>query len=99
VAAQLTVHETEGVEKLVLRDVTTFLSQRNLEYFQGFRKQNLPVMEIKNLGIFSGDLFTQIPLPSDFSPKIWARQTPHPVFTPMYLPVRFPIEKGPWLND
>jgi hypothetical protein len=97
VAAQRIMRVVMGVDKLILGDVAAFLSQRNLEYFSGFRRLNLPLMSIRSLDMFSESLFTEIALPSGFEPRKLDLTLSHSFFVHLPFSERFMIERGPWL--
>jgi hypothetical protein len=97
VAAQRIMRVAMGADKLILGDVAAFLSQRNLEYFSGFRRLNLPLMSIRSLDIFSESLFTEIALPSGFEPRAFNLTLSHSFLIHIPLPEQFIIERGPWL--
>ncbi len=95
VATEEAVHEAAGTEKLILRDVAAFLSQRNLEYFRGFRRLNLPDMEVQKFEMFALSLFTQVPLPSGLLLKELTAQVSRDLFACTPLPAGFTIKRGP----
>lgn len=97
VAAQRLMREVMGVDKLILRDVAAFLSQRNLEYFSGFRRLNLPLMSIRSLDMFSESLFTEIALPPGFDPRALNLTHSHSFLIQIPFPEQFIIERGSWL--
>jgi hypothetical protein len=97
VAAQRIMRGVMGVEKLILGDVAAFLSQRNLEYFSGFGRLNLPLMAIRSLEMFSESLFTEVILPSGFEPRTLDLTLSRSFFVHLPFSERFMIERGPWL--
>lgn len=68
-AAQRSLHQATGAEKLILSDVAEFLRRRNLEYFRGFQRIALSQIRVERLEVFTQTLFTRVPLSAAFTPE------------------------------
>jgi hypothetical protein len=60
-----------GITKMILHDVAKFLSGRGLEYFDGFYRMAIPVINTRGIGCFLGR--TELPLEFHVRKAGWIR--------------------------
>ena len=98
IAARQALPSASGNAHLILSDIISFLSKRGLEYFFGFHRLKLPVLDLVSLKLFQQGLFRRAPLISQFhmSYAPWARGDLS--FTRVPLSETFKVKKGNWIR-